>query len=79
LERTTKVSIGQHSRFFYLRRSYFFSCHRGVILDPFIGSGTTAIAAIKEKSHYIGFEIHPEYFAMAEKSIKIELSQQTLF
>lgn len=33
-----------------------------VILDPFIGSGTTAIAAINLKRHFIGFEIVPKYY-----------------
>ena len=58
---------------------HYFVPQGGVILDPFIGSGTTAIASIKEKNHYIGFELHPEYYALAEKNIKLELSQQTLF
>lgn len=50
----------------------------GVILDPFLGSGTTAIAAIKEDRHYIGFEINEEYFYDAEKRIKEEKSQLKL-
>jgi site-specific DNA-methyltransferase (adenine-specific) len=33
----------------------------GVILDPFMGSGTTAIAARALGRHYIGFEISAEY------------------
>ncbi len=37
----------------------------GVVLDPYMGSGTTAIAAIKNNRHYIGFEIVPEYCNMA--------------
>lgn len=36
-----------------------------IILDPFIGSGTTAIACIKRKRRYIGFEINKEYSDMA--------------
>ena len=49
------------------------------ILDATIGSGTTAIAAIKEKRHFIGFETNKEYFDIAKKRIELELSQPTLF
>jgi len=45
-----------------------------VVLDPFIGSGTTAIASIRKKRHYIGIDINPEYIEKAEKRIKKELS-----
>ena len=41
-----------------------------VILDPFMGSGQTAIAALKTKRHYIGYEINKEYVKLAEKRIK---------
>lgn len=37
----------------------------GVVLDPYMGSGTTAIAAFKNNRHYIGFEIVPEYCNLA--------------
>lgn len=50
-----------------------------VILDPFVGSGTTAIAAIREKRHFIGFELNAEYYQKAMKRIQNELSQPTLF
>lgn len=41
-----------------------------VVLDPFIGSGQAAIAAIKTKRHYIGYEIKEEYVKLAERRIK---------
>ena len=50
-----------------------------VIVDPFIGSGTTAIACIKEKRHFIGFELSKEYFDIAQRRIADELRQPTLF
>ena len=50
-----------------------------VVLDPFIGSGTTAIAAIKEKRHYIGMELNKEYFDIAQNRIINELKNPTLF
>jgi site-specific DNA-methyltransferase (adenine-specific) len=40
-----------------------------IILDPFIGSGTTAIAAIKNNRKYIGIEISKEYCEMAMERI----------
>ena len=46
-----------------------------VILDPFTGSGTTAIAAIKEKRHYIGMELNKEYYDIACERIKKEQSE----
>lgn len=41
-----------------------------VILDPFIGSGQAAIAAIKTKRHYVGYEINKDYVKLAERRIK---------
>lgn len=41
-----------------------------VILDPFMGSGQAAIAAIKTNRHYVGYEINEEYVKLAEKRIK---------
>ena len=41
-----------------------------VVLDPFIGSGQTAIAAIKTGRYYVGYEINEEYVKLAEKRIK---------
>lgn len=40
------------------------------VLDPFMGSGTTAIAALQHKRNYIGIDISPEYCKMAEKRIE---------
>lgn len=40
-----------------------------VVLDPFIGSGQTAIAAVKSKRHYVGYDIDEEYVKLAEKRI----------
>jgi modification methylase len=41
-----------------------------IILDPFMGSGTTAISAIQFKRNYIGIDISLEYCKMAEKRIE---------
>ena len=50
-----------------------------VVLDPFIGSGTTAVAALMEKRHFVGFELNKEYYDRAVKRIKDEQAQLTLF
>ena len=39
------------------------------VLDPFMGSGTTAISAIKLKRNYIGFEIGEKYWEQAQERI----------
>lgn len=49
------------------------------VLDNCMGSGTTAIACIKEKRHFIGFELNEEYYNKACKRIKDEQSQLKLF
>lgn len=41
-----------------------------IILDPFIGGGTTAIACINNNRNYIGFELNPEYYEIANKRIR---------
>ena len=38
-----------------------------VILDPFMGSGQTAIAALKTGRHYVGYEVDETYIKLAEK------------
>lgn len=43
-----------------------------VILDPFMGSGTTAIAAIKSNRHFIGFEIDTTYYQQSIERIENE-------
>ena len=42
-----------------------------LVLDPFIGSGTTAIAAVKLKRHYIGIEKQREYWNIAKKNVRL--------
>lgn len=50
-----------------------------VVLDPFMGSGTTAIAAQQSNRHYVGFELSNEYCEMADKRVSFEQRQLTLF
>lgn len=41
----------------------------GVVLDPFMGSGTTGMVAKQHDRHYVGIEINPEFAALAEARI----------
>ena len=49
------------------------------IFDPFMGSGTTGVAAIQLGRNFIGCEIDPDYFKIAEKRIKEATLQPQLF
>ena len=41
----------------------------GTVLDPFMGSGTSAVAAAKNGRRFVGFELNPDYFAIVEKRV----------
>ena len=56
-----------------------FSNPGDTILDNTIGSGTTAVAALREKRHFIGFELNRDYYDIALRRINLEQQQQTLF
>ena len=44
----------------------------GIVLDPYVGSGTTAVAASLENRRYVGLDIDPDYCEMARERIKNE-------
>jgi site-specific DNA-methyltransferase (adenine-specific) len=47
--------------------------YRGdLVLDPFMGSGSTAVAAVRTERHYVGFDTDPAYVALAERRIAEE-------
>ncbi|GAB4451396.1 MAG: hypothetical protein OHK0036_11840 [Bacteroidia bacterium] len=50
-----------------------------VVFDPFMGVGSTGVAALKLGRKFIGFELNKEYFEAAKKRIENELSQISLF
>jgi site-specific DNA-methyltransferase (adenine-specific) len=50
-----------------------------VVLDPFCGSGTSCLAALKNGRHFIGYDIEPEYVKLANRRIKSYSSQKKLF
>ena len=51
----------------------------GTILDPFMGSGTTGVAAIQLGRKFIGIEREPKYFEIACKRIEQAVAQGQLF
>ena len=57
----------------YLIRTY--TDENDIVLDNCIGSGTTAVAALRTGRQYIGFEIEKEYYDIAERRIKEELKR----
>lgn len=52
---------------------------RGLVLDPFMGSGTTGVACAKLGRKFIGIEIEPKYFDIACKRIDEAYRQPRLF
>jgi DNA modification methylase len=50
-----------------------------LVFDPFMGSGTTAVACIKEKRNFLGSEIDKNYYSVLTKRISNEQSQTSLF
>ena len=58
---------------------HYFTNEGDIIADPFIGSGTTAVACIKEKRHFIGFELNEDYYKKACERIWNEQRQLKLF
>lgn len=53
-----------------LRTIKLYTFEGDVVLDPFIGSGTTAIAALMTGRHYVGYDIDKDYIKLAENRIK---------
>jgi site-specific DNA-methyltransferase (adenine-specific) len=50
--------------------------HRGIVLDPFMGSGTTAIVAERLGRDWLGIELKPEYVELATERIRVERAKQ---
>lgn len=51
----------------------------GVCLDPYLGSGTTAVACKAERINYIGIELEPDYVEIAEARINAEMVHYDIF
>ena len=56
------------------------SCPKnGIVFDPFMGTGTTAIACIANDRRYVGFEINKDYYKLITNRIKKYNNCPTLF
>ena len=49
-----------------------------IVLDPFMGSGTTALASLKTNRRFIGIDKEPAYVTLANQNIKKRISQLRL-
>ncbi|MCK9268031.1 MAG: site-specific DNA-methyltransferase [Alkaliphilus sp.] len=56
-----------------------YSFESDIILDPFCGSGTTCIAALKSGRNYVGYDIKPEYVELSRKRISQCSEQINIF
>ncbi|MHA2362499.1 MAG: DNA-methyltransferase [Candidatus Hodarchaeales archaeon] len=55
-----------------------YSYKNDIILDPFIGSGTTCLAALRQQRKFIGIDISKDYCQLAGQRLKNEMSQKKL-
>ena len=51
----------------------------GVVLDPFMGSGSTGVACMTENRNFVGVELHEPYFDIACRRIEQAQRQGNLF
>lgn len=56
-----------------------YSFTNDIILDPFIGSGTTAVAALKSNRYFVGYDTNEDYIKLAKDRVSTLLSQLKLF
>ncbi len=79
LHLATESSNRQHSAAFPLALPKWFIklfTQRGdMVLDPFLGSGTTALAALDLERRYIGMELNPTYLAVASGAVEEYVNQ----
>ncbi len=69
----THLSVKPVSLIFHLIK--LFTQEHALVLDPFMGSGTTAVACLQSKREYIGFDINTEYITITEKRVQEITSQ----
>ncbi len=54
------------------RLIHLYTYRDDLVLDPFMGSGTTAVAAVRSERHYVGYDTDPEYVVRAKERIEKE-------
>jgi methylase of polypeptide subunit release factors len=60
------------------KEGYVITNEGDTVLDSCMGSGTTAIACLKEHRHFLGFELNKDYFDIAQRRIRLERQQPQL-
>ncbi len=61
------------------RLTQLYTFEGDVVLDPFCGSGTTCLVALKDGRHYIGYDIDLSYVTLANQRIKTYRNQLKIF
>ena len=75
---TESQNVGHSAAFPVTLPAWFIKCftkENDIVLDPFIGSGTTAVAAIKQNRQYTGIDTLLEYKELSEKRISEAMNQ----
>lgn len=82
-EVTTKASSDSHYASYntdLIKKPILAGCPEGgIIYDPFMGTGTTAVASLRANRNFIGSEMSTEYIKICEANIKPYLQQTKLF
>lgn len=55
-----------------------YTFEKDIVLDPFVGSGTTCLSALKSNRYYIGYDIDKDYVGLADKRIREYSSRMAL-
>jgi DNA modification methylase len=80
---TTKASTDQHFASYntdLIKKPILAGCPEGgLIYDPFMGTGTTAMAALRANRNFVGSEMSTEYIKICEQNIKPYLMQTKMF
>lgn len=56
-----------------------YSFKQDIVLDPFLGSGTTSLSAVKNERRYVGYDTNKKYIQLADKRISEYTNQEKLF
>ncbi len=79
-----KADISKHRQQIIYKEKGYTNCNckagftGGIVLDPFFGSGTTGLVALKQNKKFIGIELSKDYIKIAEKRLKPLLEQRKL-
>ena len=57
------------------RLIHLYTYRDDLVLDPFMGSGTTAVAAVRTERHYVGYDTDPAYVEKAKKRVARERAE----